>query len=305
MADLPQYTSVTYDPLYSRNPEETIYDYMQRLAAQRASGVLGGGGMFDVNAQIPVEEKSIHYMPTLGQLVFNNPLLRDGDNDIPRAESVPLTEEQRLANAVDVATGRDINLPAVAGVVMGPAGKIIDTVATNSRNKIIDDALNSRAYTPEQKERILNDRVLLDQMLYEGNLSQKAPEDTNRFGVDTWNWGTQVKDAIDNLIDRVTGDNIKPPPVAIGRTWAVDPRPQLPTLGNNLAQQERNLQRTMGMMDTLNQLNSGTIAAGNSGYYTDSSGNQYTGGADYGGWTGVSSDGLGNDFDSFDGDDTY
>lgn len=74
MADLPQYTGVTYDSTYSRNPEETMYDYMQRLASQRASGVLGGGGMLDT----PAAEVT---SAPLGQVTQNCPagyVLRNG-----------------------------------------------------------------------------------------------------------------------------------------------------------------------------------------------------------------------------------
>lgn len=47
MADLPQYTGVTYDASYSQQPQESFADYMMRLASQRAGGVLGGGGMLN------------------------------------------------------------------------------------------------------------------------------------------------------------------------------------------------------------------------------------------------------------------
>lgn len=47
MADLPQYTGVTYDAGYFKQPQESMAEYMQRLAMQRASGVLGGGGMLN------------------------------------------------------------------------------------------------------------------------------------------------------------------------------------------------------------------------------------------------------------------
>jgi len=61
--------------------------------------------------------------------------------------------------------------------------------------------------------------------------------------------------------------------------------------------------RQAEMQAALEQANSGGGSSwGDSGYYTDSSGNSYTGGSDYGGWTGVTADGSGNDWDSFGGD---
>ena len=231
MADPVQYTGATYNAEMYKLPNETMSEYLARLAKLRAQGILGGGGMLDVK-EVPVEEKSIAYTPKLGQVVINAG--SGGDSNNTMAESVPISEEQRLANAIDVATGRDVNIPAVLGFFGGPIGKGIDALATYDRNKTIDEALSSRAYTDEQKDRILNDRELLNEMLYEGNLSTVAPEDTNRFGVDTWNLGTQISDGLGNLWDTITGKEASTP-VAIGRTWAANPMPQLPTLAGGIA----------------------------------------------------------------------
>lgn len=63
--------------------------------------------------------------------------------------------------------------------------------------------------------------------------------------------------------------------------------------------------RTAAMSAALEQANvsnssssSGNSDWGSSGYHSDSSGS-YTGGSDYGGWTGVTADGSGNDWNSF------
>jgi len=228
MADQPQYTGATYNAEMYKLPTETMSEYLARLAKLRSQGILGGGGMLDVK-EVPVEEKSIAYTPKLGQMVINAGS-GSGDSNNTMVESVPISEEQRLANAIDVATGRDINIPAVLGFFGGPIGKGIDALATYDRNKIIDEALSSRAYTDEQKDRILNDRELLNELLYEGNLSTVAPEDTNRFGVDTWNWGTQLTEGLGNFWDSITGNTDTSTPVAIGRTWAANPMPQMPTV---------------------------------------------------------------------------
>ena len=228
MADQPQYTGATYAAEYSKLPDETLSEYLMRLAKLRSQGILGGGGMLDVK-EVPVEEKSIAYTPKLGQMVINAGS-GSGDSNNTMAQSVPISEEQRLANAIDVATGRDVNIPAVLGFFGGPIGKGIDALATYDRNKTIDEALSSRAYTDEQKERILNDRELMNELLYAGNLSTVAPEDTNRFGVDTWNIGTQITEGLGSLWNSITGTEDSSTPIAIGRTWAANPMPQLPTV---------------------------------------------------------------------------
>jgi hypothetical protein len=281
MADLPQYTSVTYDPLYSRNPEETIYDYMQRLAAQRASGVLGGGGMLDT----PAAEVT---STPLGQVQQKCPagyVLRNGacvraDED---AEEMPeFTMEERykgarmlLDNPMAAKLARAV-IPFKLGNVF-LTDKQIEGYVRNAQN----EATKSQGFLDYLMGKD-GDVVLGDKGTGSGSLVTGTPTEITRG-------------MFPEIFD----------PYKFSATYGQATTYPVPEPVNYLAQQEQNLQRTMGMMDTLNQLNSGTIAAGNSGYYTDNGGNQYTGGADYGGWTGVSSDGLGNDFDSFDGDDTY
>jgi hypothetical protein len=68
MADPMQYTGYTYGSDLYRQPTETLADYMQRLAAQRATGVLGGGGMLDT-PPAPITETD----PVLGTVTQSCP----------------------------------------------------------------------------------------------------------------------------------------------------------------------------------------------------------------------------------------
>lgn len=62
MADT-NYTGMTYDSNLYKTPTESFGDYMQRLAAQRATGILGGGGMLNTaTTSVP-----------LGQVTYNTP----------------------------------------------------------------------------------------------------------------------------------------------------------------------------------------------------------------------------------------
>lgn len=70
--------AVNYDSSYYKQPNETMADYMVRLAGQRAQGILGGGGMLD--AQAPVVGEEITSAP-LGEVQKQCPagyVLRDG-----------------------------------------------------------------------------------------------------------------------------------------------------------------------------------------------------------------------------------
>ena len=74
MAEPINYSGVTYNPDYYQG-NESFADYMQRLAANRSRGVLGGGGMLDTPAA-----EEITSAP-LGQQVQNCPagyVLRNG-----------------------------------------------------------------------------------------------------------------------------------------------------------------------------------------------------------------------------------
>lgn len=269
MVDQPQYTGATYNAEMYMLPTETMSEYLARLAKLRAQGILGGGGMLDLK-ETPTVVTPAAQQP-LGKLVVRKDS-GDSGSDVT-AERVSISPEQRLANAVDVATGRDMNIPAVLGFFGGPIGKGIDALATYDRNKTIDEALSSRAYTDEQKEAILNDRELLNEMLYEGNLTATAPEDTNRYGVDTWNWGTQVSEGLGSLWDSVVG-NEAPAPVAIGRTWAANPMPQLPTvIGTPMTRQPTANEMLDGMLMGNGMLS--TNADSGDTVYTSSWGDTY------------------------------
>lgn len=104
MADLPQYTGVTYDAGYFKQPQESMAEYMQRLAMQRASGVLGGGGMLNtaaVNQEITDKE--------LGTVTQNCPsgYRWDGNACVPinvnegsePVKSEPVSKEQAYKGA--------------------------------------------------------------------------------------------------------------------------------------------------------------------------------------------------------------
>jgi hypothetical protein len=285
MADLPQYTGVTYDAGYFKQPEETMADYMMRLAQQRASGVLGGGGMLDTP-----QAEEVKTSTPLGQIQQNCPVgyvLRNGacvraDEDADTEEMPEPTMEERykgarmlLDNPMAAKLARAV-IPFGLGNVFLTDNQI-EGYVRNAQN----EATKSQGFLDYLMGRD-GDVVLGDKGTGSGSLVTGTPTEITRG-------------MFPEIFD----------PYKFSATYGQATTYPVPEPVNYLAQQEQNLQRTMGMMDTLNQLNSGSISGGNSGYYTDTGGNSYTGGSDYGGWTGVTADGSGNDWDSFGGDDTY
>lgn len=289
MQDQTQYTGVTYDSSYYRQPNESASDYFMRLAQQRAGGILGGGGMLDTPAPAEITKQP------LGQEVKNCPagyVLRNGacvrasENNGEDTEQRVVSNEERyngarmlLDNPI-LATGIRALMPMGLGNLF-MSDKQLEGYVRNTQN----EATKSQGFLDYLMGND-GDVVLGDQGTGTGSLVTGIETDITRGMFpevfNPMNFTNQMG---------VVSSSAQTTPV------------QMPV--NYLAQQEAQLQRTMGMMDTLNQLNSGSTSGGSSGYYSDSSGNEYTGGSDYGGWTGVTADGSGNDWDSFDGDDTY
>lgn len=89
----PSYSGATYEASYYKQPDETMSEYMMRLAQMRAQGVLGGGGMLDVK---PTPEKEVASSVPLGEVVRNQPSSSDSDGMSPvRADAQQRYESAR------------------------------------------------------------------------------------------------------------------------------------------------------------------------------------------------------------------
>ena len=290
MADLPQYTGVTYDAEMYKKPEETMSDYMLRLAKLRASGVLGGGGMLDTAK--PAQVVDTNAAAPLGQVVVNRPS-SGGNYEAPTNETTAPTVRNSSTNyglTPDLTKGVASLLPFPFSLLAG-AG-----IAYNDSEAI--KAAQIAANIPEDQrtrswfkgaEDVIGSRDINDKT-YQVSIGGIANDPTNNIVESLFNMGNQITTLTpDEARRRASSAQYRSQPM----TFGVPAAPTLPTLVD-----EAEALRTLGMMDTLAQLNTGSISGGDSGYYSDSSGS-YTGGSDYGGWTGVTADGSGNDWNSF------
>lgn len=89
----PAYTGAQYEASYYKQPNETLSEYMMRLAQMRAKGVLGGGGMLDVK---PTPEKEVASAVPLGEVVVNRPSSGGDGDGLPQ---ITASAEQRYNNA--------------------------------------------------------------------------------------------------------------------------------------------------------------------------------------------------------------
>lgn len=143
MADLPQYTGATYNAEMYKLPNETMSEYMLRLAKLRSAGVLGGGGMLDTPAPaatIPVTA------PALGQLTRN---VNDGgveagiDTRTPREV---FESAVRMKNyGLDKGQQIGLALTPFGGAIQGLAEKGLDTTIEGFIKSLPPDS-------PERKE---------------------------------------------------------------------------------------------------------------------------------------------------------
>jgi hypothetical protein len=284
MADLPQYTGVTYDSSYYKQPNESASDYFMRLAQQRAGGILGGGGMLNTPT---VEAAEVTAQP-LGQVSKNCPagyVSRNGACvPVSQLDSMPEEEQPTMQERYEGARRLLDNPMLAAGVrAITPLG--LGNVFLR------DDQIEG--YVRNAQNEATKSQGFLDYLM--GNDGDVVLGDLGDSGSLVTGKQTEItRGMFPEIFD----------PTKFSATYGQAQTfpaqmPQFPTT------QEQQVARTLGMMDTLAQLNSGSISGGDSGYYTDTGGNSYTGGSDYGGWTGVTADGSGNDWDSFGGDDTY
>lgn len=151
MADLPQYTGVTYDAEMYKKPEETMSDYMLRLAKLRASGVLGGGGMLDTAK--PAQVVDTNTTAPLGQVVVNRPR----ESGLPGADPDQRTTEEKYRDMVEYMANRDPNTyPAWA-----PGGAAIGLLDGLSRGFLTPYAMsNYEERYPEMTQRVKEEYLM-------------------------------------------------------------------------------------------------------------------------------------------------
>lgn len=164
MADPINYSGYTYDQSSYKLPTETMADYMQRLAAQRAAGVLGGGGMLDTpltNTELGTVTQNCpdgYHWDAQANACVKNPDYRNapGENNI---QATPLTLQQKF----DYMTGKEFDLGgAIASAVIPGAGMMIDSARMGDIEKSLADA----GYTEKEIAAMKDNELLMGNVLY-------------------------------------------------------------------------------------------------------------------------------------------
>lgn len=179
MADLPQYTGVTYDAEMYKKPDETMSEYMLRLSKLRAAGVLGGGGMLDTPTKVidPVAAAP------LGQVVVNTSSSGDGVDNGAVVAGKQETNQQKLdrmmGNTFDPASL--LNLVPVVGGLLSAA---VDTGRKNDLAEALKEAGYSKAEIDAMKE---NEMLMANTMYRDPNMKFEGAfsiPDSRRYSVE-------------------------------------------------------------------------------------------------------------------------
>lgn len=364
----PKYTSDLY-----QTGNEDMFGYMQRLAAQRASGILGGGGLFYDPPVGPATTAAITAVPTAATVaspvssssssgsslpagmirVAGDPLLDANGNPILGRDGKPvlgtmivnapveqLTPAQKQAAAASAANRIAGNAATAGGLLKGGAQLVgaslglpglLATSAIDYLQKQ-DDIAKVAEYLGVDPDTLSEDAIgnkkameyALEQGFLGPNMGMSTMDTVLGAATNPLNaavdWArntplvqglfggllepslsTQLDAAIiqeaANKADRFSlvpdsmmfDNSVFTPAVATAA-------PQYMDFGFNM--QPVTSTATTFAAPNVTAPAAISASASSSGYYSDSSGS-YSGGSDYGGWTGVTSDGSGNDWDSF------
>jgi len=291
MAAPVNYSGVTYDDAFYRQDQESMYDYMKRLAAQRAGGVLGGGGMLNT----PTEEITSTDLGTVKEncaagYVWNGkacvPVQSGGGGD--DGNQLPqVSNEERIKGIRGLLENPDKRMLLQAALPFGMGALLSEHMLEGALRNDQNEATKSQGFL---------DYVMgKDGDVIDGTIKPSLWDRTFGDPLNNIPKGYEFNAATERYVPTSGSGSLVGSPTSITRGM-------FPEIFNVA---EFTNDRNTVMSHTLDSLNSGSISGGDSGYYTDTSGNSYTGGSDYGGWTGVTASGDGNDWDSFDGDDTY
>lgn len=226
MADPVQYTGVTYDPSYYRSERESMADYMQRLAAQRAGGVLGGGGMLDT----PIKELT---SAPLGEVVQNCaegyvwngsscvPVQQNGGGEGTEVKGVPETTQQKL----DRMMGRTVD-PAIALAAIPTIGGLLLNAVDSGRKNDLLDVLEEQGATKAERDFMKDNEMLMANVMY------RDPTLGFKGGLDR---SKQQQFSVEGIVGNLFGMNKTPQEFAVDYAQARAVNPALFSQATNIA----------------------------------------------------------------------
>jgi hypothetical protein len=205
MADPMQYTGYTYGSELYKQPTETMVDYMQRLAKQRAAGLLGGGGMLDTAE--PITETD----PVLGTVTQSCPAgftLQNGacvrTSSYEAQDNTDLEKQQLMALGF---TEKDVDQQRIADRLSGRryAGQgllygIPYAISSSQDKEAAVKSITDAGYSKTEAQRIVDNPEVFSAMNANGLFNTKP---TNQYSFYEGNQNDTLLEALGNKLKGV------------------------------------------------------------------------------------------------------
>lgn len=226
MADPINYSGVTYDDAYYRQDQESMYDYMKRLASQRAGGILGGGGMLNTpQAEITSTDLGMVKENCAAGYVWNGkacvPVQQNGGGEGTGVTGVPETTQQKL----DRMMGRTVD-PAIALAAIPAIGGLLLNAADSGRKNDLLDALEEQGATKAERDFMKDNEMLMANVMY------RDPTLGFTGGLDR---SKQQQFSVEGIVGNLFGMNKTPQEFAVDYAQARAVNPALFSQTTNIA----------------------------------------------------------------------
>lgn len=250
MADLPQYTGASYNADLYKKPDETMSDYMLRLAKLRASGVLGGGGMLDITDTPTVVTPAAQELGVLKKNVSSG-----GESDF----NMPVdtrTDAEKLRDAVAIQSGAKSDWGGLLANMLTPfgLGSAIDSAIDKDRADSLRGILEAKAIDEKEIERALNDPQYAQALVESYNKGGLSFDGIPAEGllIDPIEAGSAFTYKLDNLGDTIKGwFGFGPEKAADPFLTTVTAVPEYGKFTNFLAQQAPAFNVSNGMLSNI------------------------------------------------------
>lgn len=252
MADPIPYTGVSYDTSLYRQPNESMADYMYRLAKTRAGGVLGGGGMLDTASPASAAPSAAVVDPVAQQITstaLGSTTYGGGDSTTSSGWDRMKTQEQSVAEAM--ARQAEFYHPNDPSTVIGmmpiPAAGLFGLAAEGLGNymdtKTIEGYLDKVGFTDQYGEdatkAMAENPMAMMHLMSTGDMPAVGGferVDLSKYEKPTW--GTELSNIGKGLVNSIFGTDYE--------LWSQ------PAMGSySLASTDPAIRSTVGMFDTI------------------------------------------------------
>lgn len=206
MAEQAGYSGAQYASEFYQKQGESLFDYMRRLSALRAQGVLGGGGMLDAApAKQPSIVNQVMSGVPLGQVQLN-PSSSDSDSSMTVDRR---TTAEKVRDDMAIQSGAKSDWAGAGLSLLGPLGSVANWALDSARTGRLEDVLQEKAISQEEIDRALNDpaynKALLESYNKGGFAFDAGDIPSGDLVIDPSQAGTSFTYGLDNIGNTIKG----------------------------------------------------------------------------------------------------